>query len=51
MPDTDGYPTETELETLAKYDLLAQPIDGLLVLIQQLWRYPDYGYKLTGKRV
>ena len=49
MPDQDGYPTEEELETLAKWsgdDALA-----LIEYIKSIWWAPDWGFVLKGKRV
>ena len=37
--DCDGYPDETELETIRKWD--HTDFDGLIEYIKTLWKYPE----------
>ena len=39
--DADGYPLEESLEAIRTYDLLKQPVEGLLQLVKDSWKYPD----------
>ena len=48
MLDADGYPDEASLERIEKYDLLKEPLDGLLELIRENWNWPDWGFNHDG---
>ena len=37
--DCDGYPDETDLETIRKWD--HTDFDGLIGYVQVLWKYPE----------
>ena len=49
--DKDGYPTEEELEKIRKWDIIEQPIVDLVSYVESLWWAPDWGFKLSGKRI
>ena len=51
MPDEHGYPTDEELEKIAKWP--AYPVHefhALMAFVYSLWTYGDWGWKREGKR-
>jgi hypothetical protein len=51
MPDKDGYPTKKELEKIKNWDILNNDIQEFLEYIRSIWRTPDWGFSLKGKRI
>jgi len=49
--NNDEYPTEKELEIVKEWDILKNGVGGLLEHIESIWWCPDWGFKLSGKRV
>lgn len=47
----DGYPEESVLRKIKKWDILKDGVDGLLELVQENWKYGEDAFRLTGKRV
>lgn len=48
----DGYPEESVLRKIKKWDILKDGVDGLLELVQENWKYADDGgFRLTGRKV
>ena len=46
------YPTESQLKVIRNwYKRDSQPVIDLIDFIGALWWMPDWGFKLTGKRV
>lgn len=45
----DSYPTKDELKQIKRWGY--KDPKGLLEFIEDLWWQPDWGFKLTGKRV
>ena len=46
MPDTDGYPTEEELETIENWNATTvQEYEKLFEYIQSIWHWSDYAIK------
>lgn len=41
MLDADGYPLPESLEAIKNYDIIKQPLDGLIDLIHETWQYAD----------
>jgi len=39
MPDHDGYPTDDELLAIREYDVIHQPVMGLVDLIGACWNW------------
>jgi hypothetical protein len=44
------YPTESQLSDIEHWDIIAGGVMGLLCKLQEAWHWPEWGYKLTGKR-
>jgi hypothetical protein len=44
--DEDGYPTELELEEVARKASKWGAFDELIDFIEHLWEYPDFGWHL-----
>lgn len=51
MLDKDGYPDETSLQQIEKWDILEQGIEGLLTLIAENTNWADRQIHRKGKRV
>ncbi len=49
--DADGYPDDVSLAAMRAYDLVTEPLDGLLALIRDNWWKPDWGYRRTQRRL
>ena len=48
----NGYPEESVLRKIKKWDILKDGVDGLLDLVHENWKYAeDGGFRLTGKKV
>ena len=47
----DGYPTEGELNTIQNFDLIKEDVKHLVTFIKTIWWAPDWGFKLSGKKV
>lgn len=45
------YPTEKELKEITNWDITKQDIRLLLEYIEDIWWCPDFGFKLSGKRI
>lgn len=45
------YPTERVLKRIEKFDIVKRPISELLDLIRNNWWMPEWGYKISGKRI
>ena len=39
MPDQDGYPTDVELAEIRDYDVLHNPVSGLVALLYATWHW------------
>lgn len=48
---TDRYPTDEEFQRIREWDIFERPVAELLDFLESLWWMPDWGFKLTGKRV
>ena len=48
---SDEYPREDELKTISEWNTLERPVEELLDYIKHLWWMPDWGFKLSGKRI
>lgn len=48
---TNDYPTEKELEKIAKWDIRKNSVIELLEYIRRIWWMEDLLFNLTGKRV
>lgn len=46
------YPSEELLKSIEEYDLITRPVEPLLTVLEDNWKYADVGYyNLTGKQV
>jgi len=45
------YPREDELITIGTWNVTEKPVRELLNFVEGLWKWPDWGFKLTGKNV
>ena len=51
MLDQDNYPDEVSLKQIEHWDILTQPIEGLLSLIEENTNWADRQIERRGKRV
>ena len=47
----DRYPDDEDLEKLKNWNISREGLEGLLILIEELWSLFGWGYKIKGKRV
>ena len=45
------YPSKEELKIIYSWDFSKEPVKDLLDYVERLWWEPNWGFKLTGKRV
>ena len=45
MPDSDGYPTDEEIEIIEKWDITKDGVRGLIAHIKSIWWMPDWGFR------
>ena len=50
--DQNGYPEESVIRKIKKWDIMKEGVDGLLDLVEENWKYAEAGgFRLTGKQV
>lgn len=46
--DEHGYPDEGELDSIKKWPF--NDFEGLIQYVSERWKYPEFGWKQTGRR-
>jgi len=49
--DENGYPEECELAKISGWQVQQSDMQDFLDYLKSKWHYPDWGFKLTGKKV
>ena len=51
MPDSNGYPTEAELQDIRDWDPRVWSVVNFLDFIKSIWWNPGWGFVKKGKRI